>query len=162
MDLRHVAKGAPYHLATSLEECPLWRFWVVLLDSGQGMEIFQTPDEAAFEESSTWMRLRRFCDDHDLRIVGMAYAQKDLDQSCQINLTPQADGYFYSKRIRKMMAAHPAFSGYSDEAQGVGELKGDILTIHWIDSNTGRVTTESRDITARKKPTGLLGLIRSC
>jgi hypothetical protein len=159
MDLRQVAKGAPYHLATMIEECPLWRFWVVLLD--RQIQIFQTPDEASLDEHSTWMRLKQFCIDHDCKIVGMAFAQKDLNPAVQINIPTMADGYFYSKRIRKMMAANPAYGGYQDEAQGVGVLQGDELTIHWVNSDDGSVTIQKRSLDSHQKSTGMLGLIRS-
>lgn len=158
MDLRQVAKGAPYNLALSIEECPLWRFWVVLLDCG--IEVYQTLEDPSLDEHSPWMRLKKFCEDHKIKIVSMAFARKDFSQMAQINLAPQADGYFYSKRMRKMLAANPYWSGYQDEAQGFGELHGDRLTIHWVDSDNGRVTTEHRDLASHKKASGL-SLIRN-
>ncbi len=50
----------------------------------------------------------------------------------QINLKPQADGYFYSRRIRGMLSGNSMYDNYRDEAQGFGELNGNVLTIHWV------------------------------
>jgi len=158
MDLRQVAKGAPYHLVTEMGECPMWRFWVVLLDNG--LEVYQTLENPDLDEPNPWLRLKQFCKDQNCKIASMSFARQDFNPVAQINLTQQADGYFYSKRIRKMMTPNPYFSGYQDEAQGFGELKGEQLTIHWVDSNNGRVTTECRDLDSNKK-TGNLGLIRN-
>lgn len=158
MDLRQVAKGAPYHLATSIEECPLWRFWVVLLDCG--IEVYQTLDDTSLDEQSPWMRLKRFCQDNHAKIMSMAFARKDFSQMAQINLAPQADGYFYSKRIRKMLSSSLFWSGYQDEAQGFGELHGERLTIHWVNISDGSVTTEHRDLLSHKKASGI-SLIRN-
>lgn len=160
MDLRQIAKGAPYNLALKIEECSLWRFWVVLLDNG--MEVYQTADDPSLDEPNPWMRLKLFCQDHQRKIVSMAFARKDFDPVAQINLTPQADGYFYSRRIRRMLAANRSVGGFMDEAQGFGELHGNQLTIHWVDVNSGRVTTEKRDIQMHhKKGSGALSLIRA-
>lgn len=160
MDLRQNAKVAPYHLATAMKESDLWRFWVVLLDCG--LEIYQTSENPDFDEPSPWIRLKKFCEDHNCKIVSMAFARQDLSQMAQINLTPQADGYFYSKRIRGMLARHPQWAGYRDRAQGFGELHGNTLTIHWVDDESGRVTTERRDVGMHhSKNGGGLGLIRN-
>lgn len=160
MDLRQVAKDAPYHLATEIGECQLWRFWVVLLSNG--MEVYQTLEDPRLPEHNSWLRLKQFCSDHDLKIMSMSFARKDFCEMAQINLKPQAEGYFYSKRMRKLLCADPGFSGYQDEAQGFGELEGNILTIHWVKSDEeGAVTTERRDLSAATKHTGLLGLIRN-
>tara|TARA_R110000822_G_scaffold83591_10_gene196779 strand:+ start:354 stop:830 length:477 start_codon:yes stop_codon:yes gene_type:complete len=158
MDLGQKAKGAPYHLVTEVEECPMWRFWVVLLDNG--VEVYQTLDDPSLDEPNSWVRLKQFCKDNDCKIVGMSFARQDLNPVAQINLTPQSDGYFYSKRVRKMMTANPHFANYTDEAQGFGELHGETLTIHWVDSANGRVTIEKRDLSKSKKHQMNLGLIR--
>lgn len=81
----------------------------------------------------------------------------------QINLRSGADGYFYARRVRKMLAADPAFSGYEDQAQGFGELVGNKLTIHWVETTEeGKVTTEVRDLTAvHPKHSNPIGLIRN-
>ena len=157
MDLRQLAKGAPYHLTTEMGECSMWRFWVVLLDCE--IEVYQSLEDASLAEPNPWLRLKQFCKDQNCKIASMSFARQDFNPVAQINLKPQADGYFYSKRIRKMMAANPYFSGYQDEAQGFGELHGNILTIHWVDSNNGKVTTEIRDLSKNKKQSGKLGLI---
>lgn len=157
MDLRQNAKVAPYHLATSMEESDLWRFWVVLLDCG--FEVYQTSESPNLDEPSPWLRLKQFCEDHGCKIVSMAFARKDLNRMAQIDLSPLADGYFYSKRVRKMLARNPYWSGYQDEAQGFGELRGEQLTIHWVDQATGRVTTENRNVGRHHKNGGGLGLI---
>lgn len=159
MDLRQVAKVAPYHLATKMEESDLWRFWVVLLDCG--VEVYQTSENADLDEPNPWVRLKQFCKDHDCKIIGMSFARKDLNPVAQINLKPMADGYFYARRVRKLMSQNPIWAGYSDEAQGFGELNGDVLTIHWVDVNDGRVTTENRDLAKHHKNKGGLGLIRN-
>jgi len=159
MNLRQQAKDAPYHLTTEMEGCSMWRFWVVLLDCG--LEVYQTEEDSSLDEPNAWLRLKQFCQDHNCKIVSMSFARQDFNPVAQINLKASADGYFYSKRIRKMMAANPQFSGYQDEAQGFGELNGNTLTIHWVDSSDGRVTTETRDLTEGGKHSGNLGLIRN-
>ena len=60
-----------------------------------------------------------------------------------------------------MLAANPYFSGYEDHAQGFGELKDERLTIHWVDTNDGKVTIEVRELVKNGKHTGKLGLIRN-
>lgn len=157
MDLRQLAKGAPYHLTTEMEECSMWRFWVVLLDNG--VEVYQTLEDPTLDEPNSWLRLKQFCKDQNCKIASMSFARQDFNPVAQINLTPQADGYFYSKRVRRMMTQNPHFANYQDEAQGFGELHGDTLTIHWVDSRNGRVTTESRDFSKNAKHSGKLGLI---
>ena len=157
MDLRQCAQGAPYHLVIEIEECPMWRFWVVLLDNG--LEVYQTLEDSDLDVPNPWLRLKQFCKDQKCKIVSMSFARKDFNPVAQINLTPLSDGYFYSKRVRKMLTANPYFSGYTDEAQGFGELNNDTLTIHWVDSNNGRVTTERRDLSKNPKHSGKLGLI---
>tara|TARA_S200002703_G_scaffold154479_1_gene157336 strand:- start:1353 stop:1763 length:411 start_codon:yes stop_codon:yes gene_type:complete len=136
----------------------MWRFWVVLLDNG--VEVYQTLEDPTLDEPNPWLRLKQFCKDHNCKIASMSFARRDFNPVAQINLAQQADGYFYSKRIRKMLAANPAFAGYQDEAQGFGELKGEQLTIHWVDTSNGKVTVERRDLNSNKK-TSSLGLIRN-
>lgn len=143
MDPRQKAKGAPYHLATSMEECPLGRFWVVQLDCG--IEVYQTDDNPDCDEPNAWMRLKRFCEDTGCRPVNMARASQNGDPGTQINMDPMADGYFYAKRMRKLLAGSLAYSGYEDYAQGVGQLHGSILKIMW-ELESGHVEVETRDI----------------
>ena len=159
MNPRQLAKGAPYHLATEIEECPLWRFWVVLLDNGT--EIYQTEPDGDLDDPNPWIRLKQFCKDQDCKIVSMSFARKDFNPVAQINLSPTADGYFYSRRVRKLMAANPGWSGLGDAAQGFGELHGTRLTIHWVDDESGRVTTEHREVVKNGKHDGSVGLIRN-
>lgn len=158
MDLREKAQGAPYHLATSLEECPLGRFWVVQLDCG--LEVYQSEERSDCDEPSPWLRLKRFCKDNNARPVNMARAGKDLNPSTQVNLDPTADAYFYARRARKMMCAHPAYSGYEDSAQGIGQLRGETLEIFW-EYDDGRGTeVETRPLKAHPKSDPELSLIR--
>lgn len=146
METKDVARDS-YQLATRLEECPFDSFWVVLLDDGT--EVYQNEDNAALTEASPWMRLKLFCQEHGRKIVHMAYAFRGSGE--QINCLPDADGYFFAKRIRKLMASHPAISGFADEAIGVGYLRGVVLTIHWR-RNDGVVETETRDISRLEQP----------
>ena len=150
MNTRVVAKDS-YHLATKLEECPFDSFWVVLLDDGT--EIYQTEDDPKLDENSPWMRLKLLCEQHGRKICHMAYAFRNGGQ--QINCLPDANGYIFSKRVRQLMSS---FSSYSDEAIGVGYLRGSILTIHWR-RNDGVVETEERDLT--KLPAEPFNLIRN-
>ena len=126
MDTKDLARDS-YRLATRLEECPFDSFWVVLLDDGT--EIYQTDDDPTQVEASPWMRLKLLCQEHGRKILNMAYAFRNGGE--QINAVPNADGYLFSKRIRKMMAQHPLWSGYEDEAVGIGYLRGNILSIQW-------------------------------
>lgn len=143
MDPREKAKNAPYHLVTSLGECLLERFWVVQLDCG--IEVYQSEENPDYDEPNSWMRLKRFCEDTGCRPVNMARAGKDLNPHTQINLDPKADGYYYSRRLRKLMAANPGYSGYQDHAQGVGQLFGDLLQIMW-EMDNGQIEIEERKL----------------
>ena len=147
MNLKQQAEGAPYHLATSIEECPFSRFWVVLLDTG--LEIYQSEDDSTLDEPSSWMRLKKFCEDNNVKLAGMAFASTPLDPNRQINLDPLADGYFYAKRMRKLMA-NTNLSGYVDQAQGVGQLYKNTLKIIW-EFDDGRIEFETRDTTDNPK-----------
>ncbi len=150
MNTKDLARDS-YHLATRLEECPFDSFWVVLLDDGT--EVYQNEDRADLQEPSPWMRLKLLCEEAGRKILHMAYAFKN-GQGEQINALPNADGYFFSKRIRKLMAQHPIWSGYGDEAIGLGYLRGVILTIKWR-RNDGVVETEERNI-AEQRPFNLI------
>lgn len=149
MDLRQKAQGAPYGLVTSLEECPLGRFWVVQLDCG--FDVYQSHEDPAFDEPSPWMRLKKFCEDTGAKPMNMARAGKDLNPVNQINLDPLADGYFYARRARKLLAAVPGYSGYEDSAQGVGQLHGNTLRIVWEFDDGRGVEVEERPLDAHPK-----------
>jgi len=155
-DLREVAQGAPYCLATSIEECPFERFWVVLLDGN--IEVYQSEDDPSLDEPNAWMRLKLFCEDHDTEIMNMAYANRSFDLTQQINLDPNADGYYYTRRARKMMCANPGFAGYEDLAQGFGELHGHDLMIVW-ELDDGQRHVEKRDLRDNPKSSNI-SLIR--
>lgn len=148
MTLRQEAESAPYHLATKMEECGLNRFWVVQLDAG--FEVYQVAEDVSLSEPNAWMRLKQFCEDHNAKIANMAFASANLDPATQINLDPLADGYFYSRRVRKMMSGDPMYGGYQDIAQGVGELHGDRLRIVW-ELDNGQVETEERNLSDHPK-----------
>ena len=148
MNLKQQAEGAPYHLATSMEGCPLGRFWVVQLSPG--FEVYQTPDDPALEEPNSWMRLKQFCEDNGVVPINMAFASKDLNPDTQVNLDPLADGYFYARRTRKLMAGNPQWSGYQDHAQGVGQLHKDTLKIIW-ELDDGEIQCEERKLSDHPK-----------
>lgn len=158
-DWKAVASSAPYDLATEIEECPFGRFWVVLLasDGDQPVQVFQ--DEPMFDcdPPNPWLRLRRLCSDHpELRIVNMAYVQRHQGQG-QINLSPNAEGYFYAKRMRQTFNAGPYT--FNDECEGVGSLDDGRLTIFWVDtSDSTRCEQEVRDVSEEDKQ-HMLGLI---
>ncbi len=156
MNLKQQAEGAPYHLATSLEECPFDRFWVVLLDSG--LEVYESCDDPTLDEPSSWMRLKQFCEDHNIKLASMAFASMPLNPDKQINLDPLADGYFYAKRTRKLMAGNPNMSGYQDYARGVGQLYKNTLKIIW-EFDDGRMEFETRPLDDHPK-SQLFSLIR--
>jgi hypothetical protein len=61
-----------------------------------------------------------------------------------------ADGYFYTRRSRKLMAGNPHLSGYEDHAQGVGQLHKDTLKIIWEFDNGG-IEFEIRNINDNPK-----------
>lgn len=160
MNPRQIAKGAPYCLATTIEECPFERFWVVLVDcNGEGIEVYQSEDVATLGEPNSWMRLKRFCEENGFSIANMAYATKSLDPNQQINFDPMADGYFYTKRCRKLLGGFTNLNGYSDFSEGFGELKGDVLTIYWQFSD-GRREKEERRISEMPKSHTMISLIR--
>ena len=156
MDLRQKAQGAPYHLVTSMAECPLGRFWVVQLDCG--FEVYQSNEDPSLEEPNSWMRLKQFCEDNKVKPVNMARAGKDLNPATQINLDPMADGYYYARRVRKLMAGSAGYSGYQDHAQGVGQLHKNTLKIIW-ELDDGRFDVEQRSIDDHPK-SQLVSLIR--
>lgn len=141
MNIRDVARDS-YHLATSMEECPLDSFWVVLLDDGT--EIYQSEDRADLPECSPWMRLKKLCAEQRRRIMHMAYAFRDKNRE-YIHCVPEAMGYFFAKRIRSLAAPDPRVSGYTDHAVGIGYLRHNILTINWL-RNDGVIEQEHRDI----------------
>ena len=122
-----VANAAPYHLTTSLDACPLARFWVVQLDCN--LEVYQNDKSPDLDEPDPWMRLKRFCNDHGAEIVNMALAYRNPRDPRQVNLDPMSDGYYYGQRHRQLIL-HPVKT-YEDHAVGVGELQGDKLTILW-------------------------------
>lgn len=153
MNTKDVARDS-YQLATRLEECPFSSFWVVLLDDST--EVYQSEDRADLSEPSAWMRLKKLCQEQGRRIKHMAYAFRD-GQGTQINCVPNAAGYFFSKRVRKLMTAHPLLAGYTDDAVGIGYLRNNILTINWL-RNDGVVEEEDRVIQSGNDP---LTLIRS-
>ncbi len=121
-------------------------------------ELYQVAEEISLFEPNAWMRLKQFCEDRDVKIANMAFASASLDPATQINLDPSADGYFYSRRVRHMMAADPSYGGYQDVAQGVGELHGDRLNIIW-ELDDGRVETEERKLSDHPK-SQLMSLIK--
>lgn len=143
MNLKQQAEGAPYHLVTSMEECPLGRFWVVHLDAD--FEVYQSHEDPDLDEPNSWMRLKQFCEDNNCRPINMAFASKDLNPSTQINLDPLADAYFYTRRVRKLMSGNPDLSGYQDHAQGVGQLHRNTLKIIW-EFDSGGIEFETRNI----------------
>lgn len=156
MNLMSKAQGAPYCLATSIEECPMSRFWVVQLDCG--FDVYQSSDDASLSEPSAWMRLKLFCEDNNVKPMNMARANKDLSSDSQVNLDPYADGYYYMRRIRKMATYHPGYAGYSDCADGIGQLHKNTLKIIW-ELDDGRTEMEERQIDENPK-SKLVSLIR--
>lgn len=156
MDLTQKAEGAPYYLTTSMIRCPLGRFWVVLLDCD--IEVYQS--EHIGDMDNPWLRLKQFCQDNQVSIVNMACVSKDQGPYAQVNLEANADGYFYAKRCRKLLAANPNFAGMQDDAEGVGQLQGNELTIHWR-LEDGRNEIEVRDLSkVHPKHAEPLSLIR--
>ena len=156
MDLREIAQGAPYCLATSIKECPFDRFWVVLLENE--VEVYQSALDGSLDEPNPWMRLKILCRQQNVKIVNMAMANKALDPDSQINLDPDADGYYYSERKRFLLCANPRFTGYQDDAEGVGELHGSTLKIFWMMADGG-CEVEERDLSEHPK-SGNISLIR--
>jgi len=152
MNTKDVARDS-YHLATRLEECPFNAFWVVLLDDGT--EIYQSEDRADLKECSPWMRLKQLCQETGRKILHMAYAFRD-GNGTQINCLPNAGGYFFSKRVRTLLTAHPALAGFTDDAIGVGYLRGNMLTVTWL-RNDGVREEDNRNITENEP----FNLIRS-
>ena len=148
MDLRQVAEGAPYHLVTQMEACTLGRFWVVQLSTN--FEVYQSADRADLDEPTAWMRLKRFCEDHDVKPMNMALASSPIDAERQINMDPLADAYFYSKRHRKLWGAHPGYGLYEDNAHGVGQLHKNTLKIFW-ELDDGRFEVEERALDENPK-----------
>jgi len=139
-----VASAAPYHLTTSMDGCQLERFWVVQLDCE--LEVYQNDKDPMLKEPDPWMRLKQFCKDYGAEIVNMALAYRNLRDPRQVNLDPMSDGYYYSERTRKVIM-HPT-KAYQDHAIGVGELKGDKLTIMWVFDN-GNDEVEVKDLTKK-------------
>ena len=160
MNPKEQAQGAPYYLVTSMQECPFDRFWVVLVDcDGVGVEVYQSEDNASLDEPSAWMRLKNFCRDNGYSIGNMAYGNKSLDIAQQINFNAGADGYFYTKRIRKLMSGNPRYAHYADNAIGLGQLEGETLTIHWI-FDDGKKEIEQRPLLPHAKSLEPVSLIR--
>ena len=146
MDFKKNAGSEPYFLATSINETSLYKFWVVLLE--HNIEIYQTPNDKNLKIHEPWLRLKAFCNDFNIKILSMAFAQKDFSK--QLNLSHIADGYFYSKRIQKQLPGNTYYS------QGFGELSNNELKIHWIDDVTSDVQIENRKINKNFIPLGLI------
>jgi len=141
MNTKELARDK-YQLVTKLADCPFDEFWVVLLDDST--EIYDSAPSPSHTEQSAWMRLKSLCQETGRKILHMAYAYKN-NPSAQINCQPMQDGYFFSKRISKLMAADPSFSGYSDEAIGVGYEKNALLHITWR-TKDGYTEQETRNL----------------
>jgi hypothetical protein len=142
MDLEQKAR-LDYHLATRLEECPFEWYWAVSIDNG--FNVFQTEDDQSLKEPNSWMRLKQFCQDEKVKIIAMVYGCRSNSRA-NLNITPNADGYFFAKRVRRMlMATDPNFWGYEDQATGFGALNKNTLHIMWRDPK-GQLLHESRDI----------------
>lgn len=132
------------------------RFWVVQLDCG--FDIYQSHDDASLDEPSTWMRLKLFCEENDVKPVNMARADKTLNPDSQVNLDPYADGYYYTRRMRRLMTYLPGHAGYHDSADGIGQLHKNTLKIVW-ELEDGRTEIEERQIDDNPKAS-LIALIR--
>ena len=137
-----VANAAPYYLTTSLDACPLERFWVVQLDCN--LEVYQNDKSPDLDKADPWMRLKQFCKDHGAEIINMAFAYRNPRDPRQVNMDPTSDGYFYSERHRQLVM-HPR-RNYQDHAIGVGELKGEKLTVLWL-FDDGNEEVEIKDLT---------------
>lgn len=136
-----------YQLATKLEECPFDEFWVALLDDAT--EIFDSHYLPSHQEPNAWMRLKMLCQESGRKVVNMAYVYRD-EQGSRIDCEPMQDGYFFSKKITKLMAADPSLGGYSNEAIGIGYSKNNTLHITWR-SKDGSTQKETRDLTLAKQ-----------
>ena len=137
MDLWQVAKGAPYRLVTSLEECPFEDYWTVLIEhEGQLLPIYQSVKT----DRDSWLRLKQLCQDYGLTISHVLMNGKN-----KVVLQPNADGYFYTKRITRLMGIDTRVSHFSGEGVGIGSLVGDTLTIHWLNDN-GTTSVEHREL----------------
>jgi len=158
-DPRKAAKGAPYHLTTVREGCPLDKFWVVMLDCG--IEVYQNDKDPNLEEPDPWMRLKQFCADYDVSILGMALGYRLERDPRQINLDNMASGYFYAQRVRMLFGASVP-THYSDRAIGVGQLNDDVLRIVWVLDN-GEEHAEMRHLGEQhaKHSTNIPTLIRN-
>ena len=155
-NLQKIAEGEQYYLTTSMEQCLLGRFWVMQLDAN--FEVYQTHDDGSLAEANPWLRLKQFCEDHNIKPINMAFASQDLNHDEKINLDPHADAYFYARRSRKLMSGNPHHAGYEDHAQGVGQLHKDHLKIIWEFSDGG-MDFEERDLSENPK-SNLISLIR--
>jgi hypothetical protein len=138
---------AKYQLVTKLDECPFQDFWVVLLDDAT--EIYDSHYLPDNKEPNAWMRLKMLCQESGRKVVNMAYLSKN-QQGGRIDCEPMQDGYFFSKKITKLMAADPSLGGYAEEAIGIGYLKGELLKITWR-SKDGNINYETRHIDKSKQ-----------
>ena len=132
------------------------RVWVVLLECG--IDIYQSEDDPTLDEPNSWMRLKQFCEDQKTRPMNMARAGKDLDPQKQINMDPLADGYYYARRVRRLMSGSRSYGGYQDNAEGIGQLHKNTLKIIW-ELDNGRFDVEERKLDDHPK-SKLISLIR--
>jgi hypothetical protein len=154
MNCKTVASNDPYCLSTDDTRCLSKRYWVVILDNG--LTIFESEPRIDLSPANPWLRLKQLCEDMQTRILGMAYVDPNNPNN-QLNLDNNADGYYYSRMIYQSLNLGPQFQG---EAEGVGYLHGDILTIHWYFLD-GKIEVEHRDLSKQHPKVKNLSLIRN-
>ncbi len=95
--------------------------WIVKLSNGE--TIFQDDYRVGLKEHSAWLRLRAYCKEQRLHIIGMRLEFR----SNKVKLPDNAEGYFFTK-----MAG--AWIGQStDNKYGIGILKdGEVIIIFYL------------------------------
>ena len=73
--------------------------WEVVLNNNE--RIFQDDDRPGMQPKSAWLRLREYCEEHNLYIKEMTIMFRDN----VFALPSNADGYFFSKGARGMFGS---------------------------------------------------------
>lgn len=120
------ACSAPYLLTVRNNDITLRKFWVVMLSNG--IQVYQDSKSGI---PDAWKRLRQYCADYDVKVLGMAYVNAD-NLSLQINMPNNAEAYFHARKVQRLVAhGHGQFV----ESLGFGFRDGDNLNIYWLNDS---------------------------
>lgn len=118
-------------VSTSKPDCSY--FWVATLSSG--LEVFE---DFRVGQKSAWLRLKDL-----LKSEGWHVTMLSLVTPTSTVCFFGGDGYFFSNKIEAYASGD---FNYQKIFKGIGLLENGQVNITWVDTDTGDVTTEKRDI----------------